>query len=31
MPVLLMDSQANCLPNATPVAIAGAQTRVIAI
>lgn len=27
-PLLLMDSQATCAPNATPVLIAGTQTRV---
>ncbi len=29
MPVLLMDSQAICAPNGTPVSIVTAQTRVI--
>lgn len=29
MPVLLMDSQATCIPNGTPLIIAAAQTRVI--
>lgn len=29
MPVLLMDSQATCIPNGTPVLITVTQTRVI--
>ena len=29
MPVLLMDSQATCIPNGTPLTIAATQTRVI--
>ena len=29
MPVLLMDSQAICIPNGTPVLILATQTRVI--
>jgi hypothetical protein len=29
MPVLLMDSQAICMPNGTPLIIAATQTRVI--
>ena len=31
MPVLLMDSQAICVPNGTPLMIVQAQTRVIAM
>ena len=30
MPVLLIDSQATCAPNGTPVTIVGTQTRVTA-